>query len=73
MMKRDLLTKAELALLLGVSARTLERWRTAGTFPEPVALSPRVIRYRRADVEAHLGLDLHAEAEASGMTLPEPE
>lgn len=40
-----LLTPAQVADMLTVSERTLERWRMTGDGPEYVALSRKVVRY----------------------------
>ncbi|WP_201722701.1 AlpA family transcriptional regulator [Caulobacter sp. BP25] len=40
-----LLTPAQVADMLTVSERTLERWRMTGEGPEYVALSRKVVRY----------------------------
>ncbi len=49
-----LLTPAMLARDLGVTTKTLERWRMTGDGPPFIRVSPKVIRYRRPDVEAFL-------------------
>ena len=49
MSDRILLTRAEVADLLGVSAHWLRR----GNGPKRTKLGPRTIRYHRADVEAY--------------------
>ena len=41
----------DIAELLLVTTRTLRRWIKAGIFPPPVALTGRVKRWRRGDVE----------------------
>lgn len=46
------LTSAETAKLLTVSAPVMERWRAAGTGPRFVRLSTRRIGYRVADLRA---------------------
>jgi predicted DNA-binding transcriptional regulator AlpA len=46
-----LLTQKQLAQLLNVSERTLERWRVEGRGPRFVALGPRRRGYRLSDVE----------------------
>lgn len=62
-----LLTPAQVADMLTVSERTLERWRMTGEGPEYVALSRKVVRYdaaalasfvegrRRMNTVAHTG------------------
>jgi excisionase family DNA binding protein len=49
----ELLTEAELADLLKVSARTIRDWRVKGSGPPALRLG-RGIRYRRRDVDAWL-------------------
>ncbi len=49
--ERVYLTQSEVAALVRLSSRTLERHRLAGTGPEYVKLGRRVV-YRRASVEA---------------------
>jgi predicted DNA-binding transcriptional regulator AlpA len=53
-MADDLLTSKQVAALLGMTDRSLERWRTAGDGPRFIRLSRRTIRYRRADIDAFL-------------------
>jgi excisionase family DNA binding protein len=48
-----LLPQAELAQLLNVSERTLERWRMEGVGPAYIKAGRRVL-YRRQDVECWL-------------------
>jgi len=49
-----LLTPSEAAALLKLSPKTLERYRRTGDGPPFVTVGPRLIRYRRADLQAHL-------------------
>ena len=50
-----LLQPKEVAARLGVGTGLLRTWRLSGTTgPRALALSPRVIRYRTADVDAWL-------------------
>jgi predicted DNA-binding transcriptional regulator AlpA len=44
------LTKGEVASLLRVSARTLERWARAGIGPRQILIGPRLVRYDRTEV-----------------------
>lgn len=46
-----LLTPREVAAMLGISDKTLERWRGTGEGPLFVRLSGKCVRYRREDVE----------------------
>lgn len=52
-MPREVLSLAEVADALGVSARTIQRWVRAGVFPKPFRPSGRLgrPRWRRADIE----------------------
>lgn len=53
--KSPLLTDIEAAALFGVSRPTLWRWRKdVPSFPQPVKIGPRAVRYRRADLEAYI-------------------
>ncbi len=53
--KDALLQPKEVAARLGVGVGLLRTWRLSGsTGPRAMVLSPRVIRYRTADVEAWL-------------------
>ena len=45
------LTQRQLAQLLNVSERTLERWRVEGRGPRFVAFGPRRRGYRVSDIE----------------------
>jgi prophage regulatory protein len=51
-----LLTISELAEKLGVGKVTIYNWMKAekAPLPKPLALSPRVVRWREADIEAWL-------------------
>lgn len=49
-----MLTPSQLAGALGVTTKTLERWRMTGDGPPFVRVSRKVIRYRQPDVEAFL-------------------
>ena len=50
----ELLTRGETARLLKVTPQTLRAWQEHGHGPRPIALSPKVVRYRRDDVAAFL-------------------
>lgn len=52
--EKELMTVREVAELLRVGRTTLWRWRSEGVGPVPFELRPRVLRYRRAEVEAYL-------------------
>ncbi len=54
-----LLTVREVAEALAVSERSAWRWSALaeagqGTFPKPLRLGPKVVRWRLRDVEAYL-------------------
>lgn len=49
----ELLTDAQAAILLGVEPRTLRLWRNTRGLPH-IKITPKVIRYRRSDIEAWL-------------------
>ena len=47
-----LIDAAELARMLSVSKQTVVRMTESGRLPEPLRLSAKTIRWRRADIEA---------------------
>lgn len=49
-----ILSKAEVAALLGVSASTLDRWTKAGAFPPRVRLGPARVGFSQAAVRTWL-------------------
>lgn len=49
---REYLSPAQVAKLLGMSTRTLWRWRKRKTGPAWSRCGDRAVRYRRADVDA---------------------
>jgi predicted DNA-binding transcriptional regulator AlpA len=49
------LSPAEVAGLLGVSTRTLERYVASGRLPPPVRFSPKTRRWRYGDLIAAAG------------------
>lgn len=53
-----LLTTREAARLIGVSPKTLERWRVLGTGPRYFRFR-QTVRYRRSDVEAFIRQHTH--------------
>lgn len=59
-----ILTTAQVATWLGVNPSTVRRWRLDGTGPTYIRPSPRVIRYRRSDVEAWLRTQENREPES---------
>ena len=50
----DFLTRDELAALAGVHRRTLEYWAARGLGPRPIRHGPKLIRYRRGEVQTWL-------------------
>ena len=50
----ELLSQRQVALRLGVSARTIEGWRARGVGPPFLRLSARAVRYRSSDLEQWL-------------------
>lgn len=49
-----LLTARQVADLIGVDVRTVWRMAQTGGIPAPIRLSQRVVRWRLADLDAHL-------------------
>ena len=49
-----LMSKHDVLRLLGITECSLRRWMTAGKFPRPLALSPKVHRWHRVEVESWL-------------------
>ena len=49
---QPLLTKAQVAELLNVSTRTVDRWTDQGLLPAVKMPSGHAVRYRREDVDA---------------------
>ena len=56
MIPEPLLKTEDVAKLIGVTTKTLERWRAAqnGAGPPCLRISRKVIRYRAADINAFL-------------------
>lgn len=50
-----LIRLTELIELLGVSRSTIYKWVNEGTFPSPVRISERAVRWRTEDIEAWRG------------------
>jgi predicted DNA-binding transcriptional regulator AlpA len=52
----DLLNKQQVAELLGIRIRTLERWVSVGSFPAPMKVgnSSHCLRWRKARILAYL-------------------
>jgi prophage regulatory protein len=51
----ELMTRAEVLALMRVSAPTLKRWVRAGVFPAPLKVGPNTLRWRRSEIDDHLG------------------
>ena len=54
------LTSKEAAEYMGVSARTIQAWRTAGIGPRHYTLSPHTIRYTHEMLDAWVDEQTHA-------------
>jgi predicted DNA-binding transcriptional regulator AlpA len=54
LLKERWFSPAELANMIGLSADTLERWRSKGEGPVFIRISPRRIAYAESDVELWL-------------------
>jgi len=50
----DLIDSKIVARMLGVSTKTIERWRLEGIGPQYVKLSKRVVRYKVQDVSDYV-------------------
>ena len=46
-----MLTEGAVSIALGVSPRTLQRWRAAGIGPHFIRLGARLVRYAQPDIE----------------------
>jgi excisionase family DNA binding protein len=60
----DLIPAQSVAGMLGCSVRTVHRLRDAGKMPAPVQISGRLVRWRRADVEAWISAGCPADRPA---------
>lgn len=63
-----LLTEQQVADLLGVTRRALQAWRYRGRGPRFLRVGARLVRYRRADVEAFLTWDEGPTTGKGGMS-----
>jgi excisionase family DNA binding protein len=61
----EFLTRAEVAQLLRISPRSVERWVQVGRLPPAVKLSGRTLRFRSADIDKYL--------REAGLTEKDPE
>ena len=59
------------AQFLGISVRTLERYRVSGTGPRFCRLGHRLVRYREADLEEWVRQSLRASTSESSETIVE--
>ncbi|HEV3204080.1 MAG TPA: helix-turn-helix domain-containing protein [Gemmataceae bacterium] len=55
-MRKEFLTAREVALVLGISVRTVWRWHAQDKLPPPFRVG-RIIRWRARDLFAFLELD----------------
>lgn len=63
----QLLTKLEVAELLGIALSTLESWVYKRHFPRPIQIGKRAVRYRLSVVEAWIR-EKEATAAVSGVS-----
>jgi hypothetical protein len=63
-----LLTQREVAEVLRLSERTLERWRVAGIGPRFIRLN-HSIRYRQQDLDAHVASNVVSSTSQKGTHL----
>jgi helix-turn-helix protein len=47
----ELLRPAQAAMLLNVTPRCLQDWRLKGTGPRFIRMTPKLVQYRRSDLE----------------------
>ncbi len=50
----EYLSVRQVAALLGVTTRTIWKLSAARQFPAPVRLTPRLPRWKRAEIDAHI-------------------
>lgn len=50
----ELIDRRELEARTGASLSTLKRWARLGIGPQPIKVGPRMVRYRRVEVDAWL-------------------
>ena len=55
---QEILNQKRVAVILGISTRTLERYRVAGTGPRYAKLGGKLVRYQQSDVEAWIQRNL---------------
>jgi len=54
MSEQQLLTREQVATMLGVDKRTLDRMVQRKEFPKPIRFNRKLIRWKEKDVEGHL-------------------
>lgn len=59
------MTPVELAKVLGVTRRTIDKWRREGRGPKLVLLGRRVVRYQESDVQEWLNKNKEVATEDS--------
>lgn len=68
-MTTTLLKQDQVAEMLGVSPRTLERWRLTGQGPRFVKVGGTVVRYRLDAVEAFIARDERSSTSETGAAV----
>lgn len=70
----DLLTRADVAELLGVRHETVTRWYIDGNagFPKPSRLGGKLLRWRRGDIDAWIDSCVETEPEPVKLSRPMP-
>lgn len=63
-MNEKLLTKEDVAEILGVTVGTLAVWRATKRYNLPYVKSGRLVRYRPEDVDAFIASRVHGEVQA---------
>jgi excisionase family DNA binding protein len=61
-LKSNLLTTEEAAAYLGIKPRSLEVWRCVGRYGIPFIKVGRLVKYRKADLDAFLAARTHTPA-----------
>lgn len=70
---KECLGTVDVAALLGISPRTLEAWRLRKVGPKYSRLGPRLVRYRRSDLDAWVAENSQRESISSGGVTPAVE
>ena len=50
----EFLSVREVSALLSITSRTVWKMVSCGRFPKPVYLTPRLPRWKRAEIDAHI-------------------